>query len=210
LPIKSLYGFKEGLFFVQDGASQICALELEAKPGDLILDVCAAPGGKSLFIGQAVKNSGRIIALDLHKKKLSLIENSAKRLGIDIIETYEHDSSTQIPEHILDSKADCVLCDVPCSGLGVIAKKPEIKYKPLEDILKLPDLQYKILANCAEYLKPGGILVYSTCTLNKKENEDIVYKFLQKNDRFKLEHIKTFFPFERKTDGFFLAKMRGM
>ena len=211
MPVKSLYGFNEGLFFVQDEASQICALELGAKQGDLILDACAAPGGKSLFIAQSVKNKGRIVALDLHKYKLGLIENSAKRLGVNIIETHEHDSTGKIPESILSAKADCILCDVPCSGLGVTAKKPEIKYKSLESIVKLPDLQYEILANCAASLKPGGVLVYSTCTLNKRENEDIVYKFLEKNSGFKLENMKTFFPFERvarKIDGFFLAKMR--
>jgi len=211
LPVKKLYGFDEGLFFVQDEASQLCALELGAKPGDLILDMCAAPGGKSLFIAQAVKNNGRVIALDLHKNKLGLIKSSAERLGINIIETHEHDSGLKIPENILDRKADCIICDAPCSGLGVISKKPEIKYKKLEDIAKLPDLQYKILENCADYIKPGGVLVYSTCTLNKKENEDVVYKFLEQNNKFKLENIKTFFPFdriERKIDGFFLAKMR--
>ena len=208
LPVKSLYGYNDGLFFVQDEASQICALELGAERGDLILDACAAPGGKSLFIAQAIENKGRIAALDLHKNKLSLIKSSARRLGIDIIETYAHDARREIPETILSSKADRVLCDVPCSGLGVTAKKPEIKYKTLEAIAKLPDLQYEILENCAGYLKPGGVLLYSTCTLNRTENEDVVYKFLGKNNSFKLENMKTFFPFERKIDGFFLAKMR--
>jgi 16S rRNA (cytosine967-C5)-methyltransferase len=114
----------------------------------------------------------------------------------------------KIPENILNSKADCVLCDVPCSGLGVIEKKPEIKYKTLDEIRHLPELQYEILTNCSGYLKNGGVLVYSTCTLNKKENEEIIYKFLEKHDKFTLENMQTFFPFERKIDGFFLAKMR--
>ena len=211
LPIKKLYGFDEGFFFVQDESSQICAFELSAKPDDLVLDVCAAPGGKSLFIAQSIKNQGKIIALDLHENKLRLIKKSAERLGINIIQTHEHDSTKPIPLNVLDRKADCIICDVPCSGLGVVAKKPEIKYKSLDNFAHLPTLQYKILSNCAEYLKPDGVLVYSTCTLNKKENEDIVYKFLEDNNKFKLENIKTFFPFdrtERKIDGFFLAKMR--
>ena len=208
LPVKDLHGFKEGLFFVQDEASQLCALELEAKPGDLILDACAAPGGKSLFTAQAIKNNGRIIALDLRKNKLDMIKSSAERLGVNIIETHEHDSGKAIPENILEKKADCIICDVPCSGLGVISKKPEIKYKALESLSGLAALQYNILENCAGYLKSGGILVYSTCTLNKKENDEIVYKFLERNNGFKLERIKTFFPFERKIDGFFVAKMR--
>ena len=208
LPIKSLYGFFEGLFFVQDAASQFCALELGAKKGDVILDVCAAPGGKSLFIAQAIGGKGKIIALDLYKHRLKLIDNSADRLGIDIIKTYEHNSAEPIPENILTARADCILCDVPCSGLGTAVKKPEIKYKSLENMTSLTALQYDILSNCSNYLKPGGTLVYSTCTLNKKENEDVVGKFLEKNVEFKLENIKTFFPFERRTDGFFFAKMR--
>jgi len=211
LPIKNLYGFDEGFFFAQDEASQICALDIGADPGDLILDVCAVPGGKSLFVAQSIQNHGRIISLDLHKNKLNLIKKSAERLGIDIIESYAHDATQPIPTDILDEKADRIICDVPCSGLGVVAKKPEIKYKSIDSFAHLPELQYKILANCAGYLKPGGVLVYSTCTLNKKENEDIVHRFLEANNNFSLENMKTFFPFdrvERKIDGFFLAKMR--
>ena len=211
LPVRSLHGFAEGLFFVQDEASQECALELGAEPGDLILDACAAPGGKSLYIAQAIKNNGRIVALDVRRDKLRLIEDSAARLGAEIIQVHEHDAGEPIPGDILGRKADRIICDVPCSGLGVIGKKPEIKYKPVEGIEKLPGLQYKILANCAGHLKPGGALVYSTCTLNRKENEDVVHKFLGQDKRFRLEGMRTFFPFDRvgrKIDGFFLAKMR--
>ncbi|MCL2773882.1 MAG: 16S rRNA (cytosine(967)-C(5))-methyltransferase RsmB [Oscillospiraceae bacterium] len=207
MPIRDICGFDEGLFFVQDEASQICAAETEVKEGGLVIDCCAAPGGKSMFMAQMMRNNGRIICFDLHKNKLNLINQSAKRLGIDIIETYEHDST--VPSEIMrDIKADAVLCDVPCSGLGVANKKPEIKYKSLEDIDKLPEIQYKILSCCSEYVKPGGVLVYSTCTLNKKENEEVAEKFLSEYKNFKCENIKTFFPFERKIDGFFLVKMR--
>ena len=208
IPVKNIYGFDEGLFFVQDEASQICALETGAKPGDLVMDCCAAPGGKSFYMAQMMKNNGRIICLDLHKNKLNLLKDSAKRLGIDIIETYEHDSTVKFCRDELCSSADVVLCDVPCSGLGVISKKPEIKYKTLQEISELPELQFKILSACSDYVKPGGILVYSTCTLNKKENEEVTDRFLNENKNFECMNIKTFFPFERKIDGFFLVKMK--
>ncbi|MCL2096129.1 MAG: 16S rRNA (cytosine(967)-C(5))-methyltransferase RsmB [Oscillospiraceae bacterium] len=208
IPVKKIYGFEEGLFFVQDEASQICALETGAKPGDLVFDCCAAPGGKSFFIaGNMMKNKGAIICLDIHGNKLGLINSSAKRLGIDIIETYEQDVSVKFNKFNINS-ADVVLCDVPCSGLGVISKKPEIKYKSIGEISKLPKVQFEILSECSNYVKPGGTLVYSTCTLNKKENEEIIEKFLGTNKNFECINIKTFFPFERKIDGFFLAKMK--
>ena len=207
IPVKNLYGYGDGLFFVQDESSQVCAFETGAKPGDLVIDCCSAPGGKSFFMAQMMKNTGKIISLDLHKNKLGLINDSAKRLGIDIIETYEHDSTIKF-DKLNNSKADIVLCDVPCSGLGVISKKPEIKYKTPDEISKLPELQYKILSACSNYVKPDGTLVYSTCTLNKKENEEVVKKFLDENKNFECVNTKTFFPFERKIDGFFLAKMR--
>ena len=206
IPVKNLYGFNEGLFFVQDEASQICASETGVKPGDLVIDCCAAPGGKSFYMAEMMENKGEIICFDVHKNKLSLINNSAKRLGIDIIETYERDASVLF-DKIYNLKADAVLCDVPCSGLGVTGKKPEIKYKTLDEISKLPELQYKILSVCSGYVKLNGTLVYSTCTLNKKENEEIIEKFLNKNKNFKCVKTQTFFPFERKIDGFFLAKM---
>ena len=206
LPVKNLYGYHEGLFFVQDEASQICAEKTDAAPGDLIVDCCAAPGGKSFFMAQMMQNKGKIICLDIHKNKLKLINNSAKNLGIDIIETYECDAALKLEK--LEKSANAVLCDVPCSGLGVIGKKPEIKYKTLNEISRLPDLQYKILSTCANYVKPGGVLIYSTCTLNKKENEEITEKFLDTNKCFEQTYSHTFFPFERNIDGFFLAKMK--
>ena len=210
IPVTHIYGYNDGLFFVQDEASQICAKKTEAKPGDLVIDCCGAPGGKSFYMAQMMKNKGKIICFDLHKNKLGLVEKSAQRLSINIIETYEHDSSLKF----CDFLADVVLCDVPCSGLGAISKKPEIKYKTLAEISKMPEIQSKILSCSSEYVKPGGTLVYSTCTLNKKENEEVTYKFLSEHDDFEISEIKTFFPFdkidkiEQKTDGFFVAKMK--
>lgn len=209
IAVKDMDGHSEGLFFVQDEASQICAQKTGAKPGDLVLDCCAAPGGKSFCMAQMMENRGRIICFDLHENRLDLIRKSAKRLGIDIIETYRRDMSADLgtPDEFKE-KADVVLCDVPCSGLGVINKKPEIKYKTQGEISRMPEIQAKILSNCSGYVKPGGLLIYSTCTLNKKENEETAYKFAGAHKNFEIRSVETFFPFEQKTDGFFIAEMR--
>ncbi|MBQ4602734.1 MAG: 16S rRNA (cytosine(967)-C(5))-methyltransferase RsmB, partial [Clostridia bacterium] len=191
--------------YVQDEASQMAVRAVDAQPGEFVIDTCCCPGGKTFGMAMCMENKGRILALDLHKSKLSLVTKGAERLGIDIIETRENNSKNAIPEYI--GKADRVLCDVPCSGLGVVAKKPETRYKNREDIERLPEIQYAILQASSAYLKNGGTLVYSTCTLNKKENEDIVNKFLSENEDFKLADMTTYFPKSGKTDGFFIAKL---
>ncbi len=191
--------------YVQDEASQMAVRAVDARSGEFIIDTCCCPGGKTFGMAMCMENKGKILALDLHKSKLSLVSRGAQRLRIDIIETAEHNSKNAIPEYI--GQADRVLCDVPCSGLGVVAKKPETRYKNKEDIERLPEIQYAILKASSEYLKEKGILVYSTCTLNKKENEDIVNKFISENKSFKLEDMTTFFPKAGKTDGFFVAKL---
>ncbi|MCL1793675.1 MAG: 16S rRNA (cytosine(967)-C(5))-methyltransferase RsmB [Oscillospiraceae bacterium] len=207
IPIKNIYGFDEGLFFVQDEASQICAHKTGAKPGDLVIDCCAAPGGKSFYMAQMMKNKGKIMCFDIYENKLGLMEKSAKRFGIDIIETRKHDFRTVFGEPG-GIKADVVLCDVPCSGLGTITKKPEIKYKTIDEISKMPKIQHEILRAGSNHVKPGGTLIYSTCTLNKKENEEVACKFAGENESFKIEYTETLFPFKQKTDGFFIAKMK--
>ena len=217
---------EKGELFVQDEASQLAALALGAAPGETVLDCCACPGGKSFASAIQMENRGRIVSSDLHESKLSLINGGAKRLGISIIETKAADSSVYDKELAasLGNGADRVLCDVPCSGLGVIAKKPEIRYKSKADIEKLPAVQMKILKNCAEYTAPGGVLVYSTCTLNPDENEKNVTAFLAENDAFEpceFEFVSsdgekiaskngmmTLFPHIYNTDGFFIAKMK--
>ncbi|MCL2158045.1 MAG: 16S rRNA (cytosine(967)-C(5))-methyltransferase RsmB [Oscillospiraceae bacterium] len=204
IQIKSIFGFESGLFFVQDESSQICAMETGAKPGDLVVDCCAAPGGKSFIMAQMMQNFGRIVCFDIHEKKLARIDDSAHRLGIKIIETQHRDSTLGF----CDFLADAVLCDVPCSGLGTVSKKPEIKYKTLEEISDLPKTQLAILSACSNYVKPGGALMYSTCTLNKKENEEVADRFLSENKDFSCDAQKTFFPFEHGTDGFFYAKLK--
>lgn len=196
--------YKDGLFHVQDLASQMCINALDPKPSETVLDMCAAPGGKSFTIAERMRNKGEIYSFDLYEHRLSLIESGAKRLGIDIIKAQVRDASAvydDIPN------ADKILCDVPCSGLGVIRRKPEIKYKDLGFIDKLTDLQYNIICSSSLYLKKGGRLVYSTCSLNKEENEKVCERFLESHKDFKLidGYPVTLIPHTDKTDGFFFA-----
>lgn len=192
--------------YVQDEASQMAVRAVDPQPGELVIDSCCCPGGKTFGMAMCMENKGRIIALDLHKSKLSLVTKGALRLGIDIIEVREHNSKNTLSEFI--AEADRVLCDVPCSGLGVIAKKPEARYKKQEDIDRLPEIQYEILKASSAYLKSGGVLVYSTCTLNKRENENVVDKFISEHTEYVLEEMTTYFPKAGKTDGFFVAKIK--
>ena len=214
--VRELYGFDDGLFFVQDEASQICVGALGAQPGELLIDACACPGSKSFGAAIDMKNEGKVRSFDLHKSKLSLISANAKRLGIDIIDVAEGDARRFLPE--LEGAADRVLCDVPCSGFGVIAKKPEIRYKDPAESAPLPDIQLAILKNCSRYVKPGGVLVYSTCTIFPEENEENIKRFLESDPSFSLDGF-TFGTLEQKketlslypdthhTDGFFVARM---
>ena len=160
--------YKEGLFSVQGESSQYAVRILDPKPGSTVIDLCAAPGGKSCAIAERMKDEGRILAFDLYEHRIKLIEKEASRLGIDIIEARAGDSSVYCKE--LDSVADYVIADVPCSGLGTLREHPEIKYRPLSHI----DVQGKILENALRYVKPGGYVLYSTCTVNPEENEDVV------------------------------------
>ena len=214
--VRALYGFDEGLFFVQDEASQICVHALGAMPDETVIDVCSCPGSKSFGAAIGMKNRGRIYAFDLHAKKLPLITSGAKRLGINIITAATKDGREFIPE--LEACADRVLCDVPCSGFGVLAKKPELRYKDPAVSSSLPDIQLAILNNACRYVKRGGTLVYSTCTIFPEENEENVKRFLATHPEFSLEPIRvgdlyaqkgyiTLLPDEYPTDGFFIARM---
>ena len=206
-----------GQAFVQDLASQICVEVLDARPGDFVIDACACPGSKTFGTAIKMQNTGKILACDLHQSKLSLITSGAERLGIDIIDVCERDARAHDPA--LRTKADRVLCDVPCSGFGVLAKKPEIRYKDLSDAAALPDIQYAILENCCRYVKDGGVLVYSTCTIFPEENQQNVARFLSAHPEFAPEDfcvgqirstdgMLTLTPDEHGTDGFFIAKLR--
>jgi len=202
---------KLGFFHIQDLCSQKAALTLEAKPGERILDACAAPGSKSFVIAQQMENSGEIVSCDIQENRLGLIAQGAKRLGISIIDTKLNDASAYNSDL---GKFDRILCDVPCSGLGVLRRKPEIKYRGSESVEELPALQYKILETAAKYLKPGGVLVYSTCTINPDENENVVKLFLGQNEEFSpcpfSDDIwyETTLPTNDGGDGFFISRIR--
>lgn len=210
---RKLPGFDEGLFFVQDASCALCAEVLGAKSGEQIADVCAAPGGKSFASAILSGGLADIWAFDLHESKLSLIESGRSRLGLDRIKVGAMDSST-VNESLI-GKLDGVICDVPCSGLGVLSKKPDLRYNATSRSEQLPELQYSILKSSSEYLKAGGRLVYSTCTLSPSENAEVVSRFLDENAGFKLvpfnaggiksDGMLTLLPHIHGTDGFFIA-----
>lgn len=194
--------FNDGFFHVQDSASQKVVSILNPVFNNRVLDMCAAPGGKSFSMAILMQNQGEIISCDLYEHKCRLIEAGAQRLGLSIIKPQVLDA-TVFDETL--GQFDCILCDVPCSGLGIIGRKPEIKYKDFSEFDNLPEIQYKILSNAKNYLKSGGKLMYSTCTLRKAENNDIVSRFLAENSDFSLEYSHTFMPHKDNTDGFFCA-----
>jgi len=215
--------FKEGLFQIQDESSMLVAQIMDPKPGDFVVDVCSAPGGKTTHIAQRMNNSGRIIARDIHQHKLELIESNTKRLGINIVELEKYDA-LELDKELID-RVDCCLVDAPCSGLGLIRRKPDIKWnKDKDDLLKITELQYKILTNSSKYVKKGGILIYSTCTIQREENIDLTDRFLKENPNFTLKGFENLinnnelkklakngyielYPNINDTDGFFIAKM---
>ncbi len=208
--------FRQGLFHVQDISSQLCCLTLRPVVNETVLDVCAAPGGKSFTLAELMGNNGKLYSMDLHDMRVGLIEDGAARLGIKIITTMQNDASKfngALPQ------ADRVLCDVPCSGFGVIRRKPEIKYKPPEEFAGLPEIQYQILETSARYVKSGGTLVYSTCTLSRAENDDVADRFAASHPEFMPivqpvpisapgDYKRTYCPDENGGDGFFTASFR--
>lgn len=200
-----LPGYSEGLFYVQDGAARLAVRESGVKPGMTVLDACAAPGGKSFGAAIQMNGAGRIISCDVQEKKLRRISDGAARLGLDCIETRRMDARR--PEEELIGAADVVIADAPCSGLGVIAKKPEIRFKSESDLEALPGIQLDILRGLAECVKPGGTLLYSTCTLRKCENEDVIAAFLSENSGFGVQEMRTLWPDIDDSDGFFVCRM---
>ena len=198
--------FRDGWFYVQDAAARMAVEEAELKPGMRVLDCCAAPGGKSFAAAIAMENCGELISCDIHAHKLKLIENGASRLGISILSTRLQDASASV--EAWENTMDAVICDVPCSGLGVIRKKPDIRYKDLLQTERLPELQGKILANQARYVKPNGVLIYSTCTILHRENEAVVEAFLAEHPDYTVQGMKPYLPCDDQTDGFFICKLR--
>ncbi|MDR1892007.1 MAG: 16S rRNA (cytosine(967)-C(5))-methyltransferase RsmB [Oscillospiraceae bacterium] len=243
----ALPGFEDGLFHVQDFSSQLCCLLLNPKPGDRVLDACAAPGGKSFTMAELMENRGEITAAELRENRIGLIESGARRLGLHIINATARDSSLPWEEEMKTSGdgenglrrreppgltdtfqarlKDKILCDVPCSGFGILRKKPEIRYKNVTLLDTLPEIQYRILRESSALLGVGGRLIYSTCTLRREENENVCLKFLKENPHFaplpiardlekygmkhaktdKAENMSSLLPQDNQTDGFFIA-----
>lgn len=213
--VEELAAYKEGLFHAQDFASQLCCRAVDAQIGETVFDLCSAPGGKAFTIAEAMQNTGCVRAFDIYQSRVDLIRSGAKRLGLINVYTYLSDASIFNENY---GMADRVLCDVPCSGLGIIRRKPEIRFKKAADIDNLPELQYRILCNATRYLKDGGRLVYSTCTLNPKENEEVCNRFLAEHPEFEAVEVLpeipryngkdkylTLMPHIHSTDGFFVA-----
>ena len=212
--------FKEGYFTVQDISSMLVGKVANPKEEKLVLDVCSAPGGKTTHLGTIMKNTGQVISRDIFDHKLKLINNTVKRLGLKNIKVENFDA-LNIDENSID-KFDYVICDVPCSGMGIIKRKPEIKFKKEEEIKDLPTIQKKILNNASKYVKLGGNLIYSTCTIHDEENINIVKEFLNINDNFELVPIDEvnvdldnqdkgyikIYPNIHGMDGFFIAKLK--
>ena len=216
--LERLESFQKGEFYVQDCAAKLAALVAAPQAGDKVLDACAAPGGKSFACAIAMGDRGEVLSRDLHENKLRRIQSSAKRLGLECIRTTSADARTYEQEY--EQYFDVVIADVPCSGLGIIRKKPDIRYKVLAETENLPAIQLAILRNTAKYVKPGGTLIYSTCTVLHRENEAVVEAFLSENQDYRLEPFSvsgpvgdtkgmiTLWPHVHGTDGFFIAKLR--
>ncbi len=208
-----LNSFLEGRFSVQDESAMLVAQILDPQPGEMVLDMCCAPGGKTTHIAERMQNQGHVLGWDLHANKLPLVMESANRLDISIIEVAEQDAEIHKPEMV--GRCDRVLVDVPCSGTGIIRRKPDIKWhRSPSDIGALVEIQKKILYNASSYIKDDGILVYSTCSMEKEENEGVCDWFLQKmqvsqtGSAFVLEETKKLYPTNPETDGFFIARFR--
>lgn len=225
--IENMEEFKQGLFTVQDEAAGLTALILNPKENEEVLDACSSPGGKTTYMAEIMKNKGKIEALDIHEHRTKLVEDAANRLGINIIKVHLQDATKFNKEY--EEKFDKILLDVPCLGIGVLKRKPDIKWqRKVEDIKKITKIQTEILNTCSSYLKKGGELVYSTCSIFKSENQDIINKFVEENENFKIqeiilpkhaEDIKNYFKKfiidrkflqvyqNQKTDGFFICKL---
>lgn len=208
--IENLDLFQKGFFTVQDISAGLAVINLEPLKGEKILDACSAPGGKTTYMAEMMQNEGEILAWDIHEHRTKLIQDNAERLGINIIKTQVKDAT--IYDEKLNEKFDKILLDVPCLGIGVIKRKPDIKWnRKLEDIQEINQIQKSILKNCSKYLKPDGVLIYSTCSILKEENEDIIYEFLKENTNFKIKENKilNIVPDVEK-DGFFICELHKM
>ena len=207
IKVKKLTDFGTQLYTVKDEAAQLACLKLDPKPGEKILDACSAPGGKTTYIAQLMENKGRVDAWDIHPYRVRLVEEAAKTLGIDIIKANVKNATEYTTA--FNGHYDRILLDVPCTGIGVIRKKPDIKWtRKVEDIDEMVEIQSQILDTCSEYLRTGGRLVYSTCTVFKRENEEQIERFLMKHTEYKLLEKINLYPHINDTDGFFIAVLQ--
>lgn len=216
--VRSLPIFTEGKVSVQDASATLAVILADPRPGMVVYDLCSAPGGKAVHAAELMKNSGRIVALEVYESKLRLIDENARRSGITIIEPVQGDAR----EFVAEALADVIMVDAPCTGLGTLSKKPDIKWRrSLDDVRKMSALQTDILNNAAAAVKPGGCIVYSTCTIEPEENEDVVLKFLSSHSNFELEPAYQYlpsevcsngfmqtFPYKHKSDGAFAARLK--
>ncbi|MEG2419931.1 MAG: 16S rRNA (cytosine(967)-C(5))-methyltransferase RsmB [Oscillospiraceae bacterium] len=211
--------FRSGGLYIQDAAARMAVMAADLQPGNRVMDACAAPGGKSFAAAIAMKNTGTVVSCDIHPHKVELLERGAERLGLSCIIPLLLDGKTNREEW--QGGFDAVLADVPCSGLGIIRKKPDIRYKDPKPLENLPGVQLAILENVSTYVKPGGTLLYSTCTILERENRGVVTAFLKKHREFTAEPFAlpapiepatdgmiTLLPHLHGTDGFFVAKLR--
>ena len=218
--LSSLESLKQGLFQIQDESSMLVAHIVAPTENDIIIDACSAPGGKTTHMATLMNNTGKIIATDIYQHKLDKIKENATKLGLTNIEPTLLDAKLLHTQY--QNFADKVLVDAPCSGLGVIRRKPDSRWRKEEELIKeLPTLQQEILNSAAKCVKPGGVLVYSTCTTEEEENQNVIYQFLQDNKNFQLEVTGQFLPITKTTqeliqiwphndkmDGFFIARMK--
>ena len=206
LNVSQSSAYREGFYTVQNSSSMTAVEMLDPKRGETVLDLCAAPGGKTTYMAELMENEGKVLAFDIHPHKTELIQKSAQRLGISIVDVVVQDATVSMDAWV--GKADRVLADVPCSGIGVIHKKPDIKWhRTPEDVEELCSIQKRILRNAAGYVKPEGVLVYSTCTILQEENQDQVAAFLKETSGFVLEEERLLFTHETGGSGFYIAKL---
>jgi 16S rRNA (cytosine967-C5)-methyltransferase len=199
-PLATLASFRDGWFYIQDPSTLLAPLELAPQPGETILDLCAAPGGKTTFIAQQIKNEGRIVACDISPDRLKLIQENCERLGVTCVELIQSHQT---------SKFDRILIDAPCSNTGVLRRRVDLRWRVSpEEILRLQKTQLDLLKSAAPTLKPGGVLVYSTCSLEPEENSTVVKEFLAAHSNFKLERERELLPFTDNVDGAFVARFR--
>ncbi|MCH5323594.1 MAG: 16S rRNA (cytosine(967)-C(5))-methyltransferase RsmB [Eubacterium sp.] len=215
--IDSCSAFRKGMFHVQDISSQLCCRIISPIFNETVVDLCASPGGKTFTCAEIMQNRGKIYSYDLYDGKVDVIRSGARRLGLSIITASENDAQRFNPDI---PQADKVICDVPCSGLGVIRRKPEIKYKPMKSLEEIPNTQRRIIDTASRYVKVGGTLIYSTCTISRDENENVVEDFLKEHSEFvpivvstgtdvlKDSYMRTMLPSDTNGDGFFTATLR--